>query len=129
MNNIKTISTNNAPLAIGPYDQAKEVNGLVYTSGQLPMNPKTGDIESGIISQTHQSLKNVKAIIEEAGCTMDSILKVSVFLDSMEDFAEMNSVYETYFPNSKPARTALEVAKLPLNARVEIEAIAFRCDG
>ncbi len=121
----KAIATNNAPAAIGPYAQAIDTGSFVFTSGQIPIDPKTGEVPEGIQAQTTQSLKNVKAILEEAGLTMDDVIKVLVFLKDMNDFAEMNKVYETFFKNY-PARSAVEVARLPKDVLVEIEVIALR---
>ena len=113
-----------APAAIGPYSQAVVANGLIYTSGQLPINPETGAFPAGIAEQTKQSLQNIKAILAEAGVGMDRIIKTTVFLSDMENFGAMNA---TFFPEGDcPARSAVEVARLPKDALVEIEAIAVR---
>lgn len=119
------ISTDKAPAAIGPYAQAVKTSGLVITSGQLPIDPAAGTFPEGIQAQTRQSLTNVKAILEEAGLTMDAVLKTTVFLSDMNNFAAMNEVYATFFTEgSFPARSAVEVARLPKDALVEIEVIA-----
>ena len=119
------ISTSQAPAAIGPYAQAVKANGFVITSGQLPIDPAAGTLPEGIQAQTRQSLTNVKAILEEAGLTMDAVLKTTVFLSDMNNFAAMNEVYATFFTEgSFPARSAVEVARLPKDALVEIEVIA-----
>lgn len=119
------VSTDKAPAAIGPYAQAVKTNGLVITSGQLPIDPATGAFPEGIQAQTRQSLTNVKAILEEAGLTMDAVLKSTVFLSDMNNFGAMNEVYATFFTEgSFPARSAVEVARLPKDALVEIEVIA-----
>lgn len=119
------VSTAKAPAAIGPYSQAVKTGGLVITSGQLPIDPATGAFPEGIQAQTRQSLTNVKAILEEAGLTMDSVLKTTVFLSDMNNFGAMNEVYATFFTEgSFPARSAVEVARLPKDALVEIEVIA-----
>ena len=119
------ISTNNAPAAIGPYSQAIKIGELVFTSGQLPLDPTTGTFPEGIAAQTKQSLTNVKAILAEAGLTMDNVVKTTVFLKDMNDFSAMNEVYATFFSEgSFPARSAVEVARLPKDALVEIETIA-----
>lgn len=119
------VSTAKAPAAIGPYSQAVKAGGLVITSGQLPIDPATGAFPEGIQAQTRQSLTNVKAILEEAGLTMDSVLKTTVFLSNMNNFGAMNEVYATFFTEgSFPARSAVEVARLPKDALVEIEVIA-----
>lgn len=122
---MKAINTKNAPAAIGPYSQAIEVNGFVYTSGQLPIDPATGEFAGNDIkSQAEQSLKNVKAILEEAGLTMKNVVKTTVFLADMADFAAMNEVYSTYFSEPYPARSAVAVKTLPKGALVEIECVA-----
>lgn len=119
------ISTSKAPAAIGPYSQAIQVGNLVYTSGQLPIDPATGQFpEGGIKEQTRQSLTNVKAILEGAGLSMASVVKTTVFMADMDDFAEMNSVYAEFFTEPYPARSAVAVKTLPKNALVEIEVIA-----
>ena len=119
------VSTDQAPAAIGPYAQAVKTGGLVITSGQLPIDPATGAFPEGIQAQTKQSLTNVKAILEEAGLTMDAVLKTTVFLSDMNNFAAMNEVYASFFTEgSFPARSAVEVARLPKDALVEIEVIA-----
>ena len=121
------ISTSQAPAAIGPYAQAVETNGLVITSGQLPIAPATGAFPEGIQAQTRQSLTNVKAILTEAGTDMDHVLKTTVFLSDMNNFAAMNEVYATFFTEgSYPSRSAVEVARLPKDALVEIEVIAAK---
>ena len=121
------ISTSQAPAAIGPYAQAVEYNGLVITSGQLPIDPATGAFPEGIQAQTRQSLTNVKAILTEAGTDMDHVLKTTVFLSDMNNFAAMNEVYATFFTEgSYPSRSAVEVARLPKDALVEIEVIATK---
>ncbi len=121
------IATLNAPAAIGPYSQAVEAGGTVYVSGQLPINPATGAFaEGGIKELTAQSLTNIKNILAEAGLTMDNVVKTSVFLADMNDFAEMNEVYATFFSAPFPARSAVAVKTLPKNARIEIECIAVK---
>ena len=120
-----TVSTPNAPAAIGPYSQGVKVGNLIFTSGQLPMNPQSGELVADIEGATQQSLDNVKAVLEAAGATMDNIIKIVVFLRDMNDFAAMNDVYATYFPNDPPARSAVQVARLPKDAILEIEAIAY----
>ena len=119
------ISTANAPAAIGPYSQASDLGNLVITSGQLPIDIATGAFPEGIEAQTRQSLNNVKAILAEAGLTMDSVVKTTVFLSDMNNFAAMNGVYAEFFSEGKyPARSAVEVARLPKDALVESEAVA-----
>lgn len=123
--NKQTISTQNAPSAIGPYSQGVKVGNLVFTSGQLPLNPQSGELVPDIEGATKQSLDNVKAILESAGSSLDKIVKTVVFLRDMNDFAAMNAVYATYFPSNPPARSAVQVARLPKDAILEIEAIAL----
>lgn len=121
----KAINTEKAPKAIGPYSQAIQVGNLIYTSGQLPINPTTGAFpEGGIKEQTRQSLSNIQAILEEAGLTMSNVVKTTVFLADMNDFADMNAVYAEFFTQPYPARSAVAVKTLPKNALVEIEVVA-----
>lgn len=122
------ISTGNAPLAVGPYSQGIETPGLVITSGQLPLDPTTGEFASGDIKgQTKQSLENVRAVLQASGLDLCDVVKTTVFLQDMNDFSAMNEVYAEYFNGGAyPARSALQVAKLPKNALVEIEAIAWK---
>lgn len=121
----KKLKTGNAPAAIGPYSQAVSADGLVFVSGQLPINPETGEFPSDDVSeQTYQSLNNIREILKEAGYGMENVLKTTVFLQDMNDFAAMNAVYETFFTDPYPARAAFQVAKLPKGAKVEIEAVA-----
>lgn len=122
----KVIATTNAPGAIGPYSQAIEAGPFVYTSGQLPINPADGTMPADIAGQTRQSLENVKAILNEAGLSMDNVVKTLVFLADMNDFAAMNTVYQEYFSAPYPARSAVAVKTLPKNALVEIEVVASR---
>ncbi|MGI6776715.1 MAG: RidA family protein [Acetivibrionales bacterium] len=123
----KIICTKKAPEAIGPYSQGVMGNGLLFVSGQLPINPKTGEFASkDIVGQTRQSLENLRGILEEAGSGIDKVLKTTVFLKDMDDFTKMNKVYGEFFgKGAYPARSALQVAKLPKDALVEIEAIAI----
>ena len=122
---MKAISTKKAPAAIGPYSQAIQVGNLVYTSGQIPINPATGTfVEGGIKEQTRQSLSNVRAILGEAGLSMANVVKTTVFLADMADFAEMNAVYAEFFAEPYPARSAVAVKSLPKGALVEIEVVA-----
>lgn len=123
----KEISTAKAPSAIGPYSQAIQVGNLVYTSGQIPIDPDTGVfVEGGIREQTRQSLLNVKAILDEAGLTMGNVVKTTVFMADMSDFAEMNAVYAEFFSEPYPARSAVAVKTLPKGALVEIEVVAAK---
>lgn len=120
------ISTNKAPAAIGPYSQGIMVNGFIFTSGQLPLNPETNKMPTTIEEQTRQSILNVKAILESKGSSLGKVLKTTVFLSDMNNFAAMNSVYSELFgTEAAPARSAVEVARLPKDALVEIEAIAL----
>lgn len=124
---MKQISTQNAPAAIGPYSQAIEVNGFVYASGQLPIDPATGAFpEGGVKEQTRQSLLNVKAILEEAGLALSNVVKTTVYLADMGDFASMNEVYSQFFAQPFPARSAIAVKALPKGALVEVEVVAAR---
>lgn len=121
----KMISTPKAPAAIGPYSQAIQVGNLIYTSGQIPIDPATGQlVEGGIKEQTRQSLSNIQAILQEAGLTMASVVKTTVFMADMADFADMNSIYAEFFTEPYPARSAVAVKTLPKNALVEIEVVA-----
>lgn len=122
----KVVATTKAPAAIGPYAQANIIGNLVITSGQLGMNPESGElVEGGVQAQTHQVFANLKAVLEEAGSGLDKIVKTTCFLQSMGDFGAMNEVYASYFDGAYPSRSAVEVAKLPKGALVEIEAIAY----
>jgi len=123
----KTISTPDAPAAIGPYSQAIELNNMLFISGQIPVNPKTGKIESeDIAGQTEQSFSNIKAILAEAGCSIQDVVKTTVLLADMSLFEGMNEVYKTQFSGSFPARSTFAVKALPKGALVEIEAIAVK---
>lgn len=122
---MKVISTTKAPAAIGPYSQAIQVGNLVYTSGQIPIDPATGAfVEGGIIEQTRQSLTNVRAILEEVGLDLSNVVKTTVFLADMKDFGDMNAVYAEFFTEPYPARSAVAVKTLPKGALVEIEVVA-----
>lgn len=123
--NKQTVNTQNAPAAIGPYSQGVKVGNLIFASGQLPINTQSGELVADIEGATKQSLDNLKAILESAGSSMDKVVKTVVFLRDMNDFAAMNAVYATYFPSNPPARSAVQVARLPKDAIVEIEAIAL----
>jgi len=120
----KVIFTDKAPQAIGPYSQGIGIGDFVFTSGQLPINPLTGELEREIKKATQQSLENVKHILESAGTSLDKVIKVNVFLQDMKYFAVMNEIYATYFPQNPPARSVVQVAGLPKDAIIEIEAIA-----
>lgn len=126
---LKTIAAADAPKAVGPYSQARLVSGdasTLYLSGQLPINPATATMPSTIEEQTEQALKNMGAILAEAGMTFDNVVKTTVLLDDIKDFVAMNGVYATFFPNEKPARMCYEVAALPMGAKVEIDCIAVK---
>ncbi|MFP4555972.1 MAG: RidA family protein [Bacteroidales bacterium] len=121
------INTTNAPKAIGPYNQAIEAGGMIFISGQIPISPETGQIiEGGIAEQTKQVLKNMEAILTEAGLSMANVVKTTCLLSSMDNFAAMNKVYAEFFTENMPARAAYGVVKLPMGVMVEIEAIAVR---
>ena len=123
----KVVNTEKAPKAIGPYSQAIEANGTLYISGQLPIDPQTASfVEGDAKEQTKQVLKNIAAILEAAGYTFDDVVKSTVLLQSMDDFAAMNEVYASFYKNDAPARVAYQVAKLPMGALVEIETIAVK---
>ena len=122
----EVIQTNNAPGAIGPYSQGIIVGDFVYTSGQIPINPATGVMETDIKLATKQSMENVKAILEAAGTSLENVVKTSIFLKDLNDFAAVNEVYGTYFTENPPARSCVQVAKLPKDAVIEIEAIATK---
>ena len=118
------ISTTTAPSAIGPYSQGIKIGDMVFTSGQIPVNPATGEVVTEIKAATKQSLENVKAVLEAAGSSLDKVIKVVVFIKDMNDFAEVNEVYGQYFTENPPARSCVEVARLPKDCVIEIEAIA-----
>ena len=122
----EVINTNNAPEAIGPYSQVVIVGDFVYTSGQIPLNPATGELVTDIKLATKQSMENIKAILEEAGTSLNNVVKTSIFLKDLNDFEAVNEVYGTYFIENKPARSCVQVAKLPKDAGIEIEAIAVK---
>ena len=123
----KAINTNNAPAAIGPYSQAIEANGMVFASGQLPIDPATGNFaEGGIKEQTRQALTNAQNILKEAGTDLAHVVKTTVFLSDMANFGEMNEVYSEFFTQPFPARSAVAVKTLPKNALVEVECIAVK---
>ena len=119
------LATSNAPAAIGPYSQGIRAGNMVFCSGQIPVNPATGLIPEGIQAQTRQAMENVLAVLSEAGATAENIVKTTVFLQDMNDFAAMNEVYATFFPGAAPARSAVQVARLPKDCPIEIEAIAY----
>ncbi|MGN0182396.1 MAG: RidA family protein [Candidatus Ornithomonoglobus sp.] len=120
---MKQISTDKAPAAIGPYSQAIEVGGMLFCSGQIPVDPATGVIPEGVEAQAEQALTNVKNLIEAAGSSIDNVVKTTVFIKNMEDFATINGIYAKYFTEPFPARSCVEVARLPKDVLLEVEAI------
>lgn len=123
---METISTENAPGAIGPYSQAIKAGGMVFCSGQIPINIETGQfVSDDVAEQTEQVLKNLSAVLEAAGSSLDKVVKTGVFLADMDDFVAMNEVYGRYFSDNKPARATVQAARLPRDARVEIDCIAI----
>jgi 2-iminobutanoate/2-iminopropanoate deaminase len=124
--NRESVQTDNAPKAIGPYEQAIKANGFIYTAGQIPIDPKTGNfVEGGITAQTRQVLENLKAVLEAGGSSLDRVVKATVFLKTMADFAAMNTVYAQYLGGAKPARSTVAVAELPRGALIEIDLVAL----
>jgi 2-iminobutanoate/2-iminopropanoate deaminase len=122
---MRKVETNKAPQAIGPYSQGIIVNNMFYSSGQIPLTPEGEMVQGDIKAQTHQVFQNLKAVLEAAGASFDTVVKTTVFLKNMDDFAAMNEVYSQYFTNHKPARSCVEVARLPKDALVEIEVVAL----
>lgn len=122
---MKTIHTTKAPEAIGPYSQGIVCGHLFYSSGQIPLTPEGKLVEGGVREQTHQVFSNLKAVLEEAGASLETVVKTTVFIQNMDDFAEINEVYGTYFNEHRPARSCVEVAKLPKGALIEIEVTAL----
>ena len=122
----KVIATDQAPAAIGPYSQAVEVNGMVYTSGIIPVDPATGNIPEGSVAQAEQAFTNMKHLLETAGTGMDQVVKTTVFIKEMNDFGAINEVYAQYFSEPFPSRSCVEVARLPKDVMLEIEAIALK---
>ncbi|EPP1018955.1 RidA family protein [Listeria monocytogenes] len=118
------IQTSSAPKALGPYSQAVKVNGLIFTSGQLGINPETGELADGTTKQAEQAFKNIAAVLAEAGSGLDKIIKATIFFKDLNEFKAVNEVYATFFSSDFPARSAFQVAKLPLDAAIEIEVIA-----
>ena len=124
--NRESVQTDNAPKAIGPYEQAIKANGFIYTAGQIPIDPKTGNVvEGGIAAQTRQVLENLKAVLEAGDATLGRVVKATVFLKNMADFAAMNEVYAQYLGSAKPARSTVAVAELPRGALIEIDLVAL----
>lgn len=122
----KVISTEKAPAAIGPYSQAIEVNGMVYTSGIIPVVPETGEIPEGSAAQAEQALTNLSNLLQAAGTDMEHVVKTTVFIKEMNDFGAINEVYQTFFASDFPARSCVEVARLPKDVMLEIEAVAVK---
>lgn len=122
----KAITTDKAPAAIGPYSQAIEVNGMVFTSGVIPVNPATGEIPEGAAAQAEQAIGNLAALLQEAGTSTGNTVKTTVFIKNMEDFGTINEIYAKYFNGTYPARSCVEVARLPKDVLIEIEAIALK---
>ncbi len=119
------VQTNNAPQAIGPYSQAVKVNGMVYTSGQIALTPEGEMLGNDVVAQTKQVLKNLKAVLEASGSSLDKVVKTTIFLDTMDDFATVNEIYAEAFGDHKPVRSTVAVQTLPKNALVEIDAVAL----
>lgn len=122
----KVISTDKAPSAIGPYSQAIEVNGMVYTSGVIPVDPATGVIAEGVEAQAEQAIKNLCNLVEASGSSVDKVVKTTVFIKNMEDFGKINEIYSKFFKEPYPARSCVEVARLPKDVLIEIEAVAVK---
>lgn len=122
----KAISTDKAPAAIGPYSQAIEVNGMVFTSGVIPVNPATGEIPEGVEAQAEQAFSNMAALLQAAGTSMEAVIKTIVFIKEMNDFGKINEIYAKYFTGTFPARSCVEVARLPKDVLLEVEAIATK---
>ncbi|RKJ51820.1 RidA family protein [bacterium 1XD42-54] len=122
----KAISTDKAPAAIGPYSQAIEVNGMVFTSGVIPVNPATGEIPEGVEAQAEQAFSNMAALLQAAGTSIEAVIKTTVFIKEMNDFGKINEVYAKYFTGTFPARSCVEVARLPKDVLLEVEAIATK---
>ncbi len=123
---MKEIKTDKAPLAIGPYSQAIVIDNIVFTSGQIPVNPLTGEIPEGIEAQTNQVFENLKNLLEASGTSINKVVKTTVFIKNMDEFSVVNKIYESYFKKPYPARSCVEVSRLPKDVLVEVEAIAER---
>ena len=121
---MKEIKTNNAPSAVGPYSQAVVTGNIVFTSGQIPVNPSTGEIPDGIDAQANQVFQNLKNLLEASGTSIEKVVKTTVFIQNMKDFMAVNAVYDKYFKEPYPARSCVEVSKLPKDVLIEVEAIA-----
>ena len=123
---MKIIQTNSAPAAVGPYSQAVETDNFVFASGQIALNPATGEMAEGIEAQAHQALKNAQAIIATSGAKWENVIKTTVFITNIDDFGKVNEIYATYFKQPYPARSCVEVSKLPKGALIEVEVIAAK---
>lgn len=122
----KVISTEKAPSAIGPYSQAIEINGMVYTSGVIPVDPATGEIAEGVEAQASQAFQNLSNLVEASGSKVENIVKTTVFIKEMNDFGKINEIYKNYFKEPFPARSCVEVARLPKDVLLEVEAVAYK---
>lgn len=120
------LNTKSAPQPIGPYSQGVEIDGLLFLSGQIGLGPETGELAEGLVEQTHQVLRNIAAVLEAGGCTLSNVIKSTIYLKNMSDFAEFNKIYAEYFKENPPARTTIEVSSLPRNALVEVDIIAYK---
>ena len=120
---LKEVSTQNAPVAIGPYSQAIKVGNILFTSGQIPVNPQNGEIPEGVEAQAKHAMTNVKNLVEASGASMDNVIKTTVFIANMNDFAKINEIYAQFFTKPYPARSCVEVARLPKDVLLEVEAI------
>lgn len=123
---MKIIQTNSAPAAVGPYSQAVETDNFVFASGQIALNPATGEMAEGIEAQAHQALKNAQAVIAASGAKWKNVIKTTVFITNIDDFGKVNEIYATYFKQPYPARSCVEVSKLPKGALIEVEVIAAK---
>lgn len=123
---MKIIQTNSAPAAVGPYSQAVETENFVFASGQIALNPATGEMAEGIEAQAHQALKNAQAVIAASGAKWENVIKTTVFITNIDDFGKVNEIYATYFKQPYPARSCVEVSKLPKGALIEVEVIAAK---
>ncbi|MDM8142991.1 RidA family protein [Megamonas hypermegale] len=123
---MKIIQTNSAPAAVGPYSQAVETDNFVFASGQIALNPATGEMAEGIEAQAHQALKNAQAVIAASGAKWENVIKTTVFITNIDDFGKVNEIYATYFKQPYPARSCVEVSKLPKGALIEVEVIAAK---
>ncbi len=122
----KAVSTDRAPAAIGPYSQAIQTDGMVYTSGVIPVDPATGEIPSGVSAQAEQVFANLAALLEDSGSSMEQVVKTTVFIKEMDEFGTINEIYAKHFPGVFPARSCVEVARLPKDVLLEVEAVALR---